>query len=248
MIELGGLTIGMGMREIVLGVVVLISLYLGVTVLRLFFVGGREQPVAVPEPAPVEDEDDALSGIWPSATPVVQAAPVVPEPDVPAPTPSRLESVKHLFKRRNREDVRREPDLPKPLETKTMEADDDGSGVTSSVIDFARELAFSNLQKDVQRLQREATTLREELAAVKGEMAQLKSSRSTSPLYNEAMTMAQRGMEAVSIADRCGISMGEAQLVAALARDKPMPDATTSGINEEDEDEFYTERGYRHYA
>ena len=40
-----------------------------------------------------------------------------------------------------------------------------------------------------------------------------------SPLYNEAMVLAQKGVDAAGIAGQCGISIGEAELVAALSRD-----------------------------
>ncbi|MBI5861696.1 MAG: DUF2802 domain-containing protein [Rhodocyclales bacterium] len=84
--------------------------------------------------------------------------------------------------------------------------------------DFSRELARSSLEIEVQSLRREMHRLRTDMTQLTAEVQQLKTARSVSPLYSEAMTMAQQGVTAASISDRCGISLGEAELVAALAR------------------------------
>lgn len=84
--------------------------------------------------------------------------------------------------------------------------------------EFARELAKSNIEVELERLRRESAYQRDELARLAEEVSQLKASRNVSPLYNEAMALAQQGMSAAGIAGRCGISIGEAELVASLAR------------------------------
>ncbi|MCX7170695.1 MAG: DUF2802 domain-containing protein [Proteobacteria bacterium] len=58
------------------------------------------------------------------------------------------------------------------------------------------------------------------MTGLKENMAQLKAARRVSPQYNEAMQLAQRGMAARDIADECGISLGEAELVLSLSRNK----------------------------
>jgi hypothetical protein len=83
---------------------------------------------------------------------------------------------------------------------------------------FAEELARSNVEVELERLRRESANQREELARLAEELSRLKATRNVSPLYDEAMTLAQQGMPAVGIAGHCGISIGEAELVAALAR------------------------------
>jgi hypothetical protein len=50
------------------------------------------------------------------------------------------------------------------------------------------------------------------------DVRQLKLAHNTSPMYAEAMTLAQQGVSAANIADRCGISLGEAELVVSLAQ------------------------------
>lgn len=82
---------------------------------------------------------------------------------------------------------------------------------------FAAELAKSAVEAELDRLRRESAQQREELARLAEELARLKAARNVSPLYSEAMTLAQQGMPAIGIADHCGISIGEAELVAALA-------------------------------
>lgn len=93
--------------------------------------------------------------------------------------------------------------------------------------DFAGQLQRSHVEVDVQQLRRESAALREELARMREEMASLKAAQNVSPLYSAAMSLAQNGVTADGIAGQCGISLAEAQLVAALARgetqDEPYP-------------------------
>lgn len=83
---------------------------------------------------------------------------------------------------------------------------------------FAHELAQSSLDLDVRRMRREMDAMRAELASMAEAMRQLKATRNVAPIYSEAMTLAQHGEAPAGIAAQCGISVGEAELVAALAR------------------------------
>jgi len=83
---------------------------------------------------------------------------------------------------------------------------------------FSEELARSSVDAELDNLRREGAHLREELARLTEEVSRLKAARNVSPLYNEATALAQQGMPAAGIAGHCGISVGEAELVAALAR------------------------------
>ncbi len=69
-------------------------------------------------------------------------------------------------------------------------------------------------------LETEVQQLRQEVAELKSALEQIKASRCVSPQYNEAMLLAQRGVNAQVIADQCAISIGEAELVAALSRNR----------------------------
>lgn len=78
---------------------------------------------------------------------------------------------------------------------------------------FGEQLFRSSVEAELEQL-------RGEVAGLKETIAQLKAARRVSPQYNEAMSLAQRGMDKQIIADECGISIGEAELVLALSRNK----------------------------
>jgi len=78
---------------------------------------------------------------------------------------------------------------------------------------FGEHLLRAGIEAELQQL-------RGEVAALSDELAKLKAARRVSPQYNEAMLLAQRGMTAQSIAGQCSISVGEAELVMALSRNK----------------------------
>ena len=64
-------------------------------------------------------------------------------------------------------------------------------------------------------------------------------------MYSEAMVLARQGMAANGIAGHCGISIGEAELVAALARGTSEFERHEQG---EDRDERNTESGNRFHG
>lgn len=78
---------------------------------------------------------------------------------------------------------------------------------------FAARLAQTELEGEVKQLRAEVTALREELA-------ELKVTSRVSPLYADAAALAKRGFDARGVADECGISVAEAELVLALSRDE----------------------------
>jgi hypothetical protein len=106
--------------------------------------------------------------------------------------------------------------------------------------DFSRELAQSSLGLEVQHLRREVERLRAEMTCLAEEVRHMKASRNVSPVYGEAMTLAQQGELPAGIAAQCGISVGEAELVAALARSEPGFDLHEK---ENDPDDRYTDPG-----
>ncbi|MFB1031588.1 MAG: DUF2802 domain-containing protein, partial [Thauera sp.] len=67
-------------------------------------------------------------------------------------------------------------------------------------------------QSEIDRLVEDITALREELDAQAASVA-------SSPEYSEAMVLAAQGLNAEMIAERCGITLAEAELVLALGRD-----------------------------
>jgi len=80
-------------------------------------------------------------------------------------------------------------------------------------LSFGEQLFRSGVEAELQRM-------RKDIAELKEALAQVNASRRVSPQYNEAMQLAQRGMNAQIIADECAISIGEAELVVALSRNR----------------------------
>ncbi|MBL8489014.1 MAG: DUF2802 domain-containing protein [Rhodocyclaceae bacterium] len=106
---------------------------------------------------------------------------------------------------------------------------------TESPTDFAAELTRSSLDADLRQLREDLRRLGETVERQAGEIAdlttRLQSAQSVSPLYGEAMALARKGLDPAGIAGRCGISIGEAELVASLSRGVPLDEE----LKEEDE-------------
>lgn len=67
-------------------------------------------------------------------------------------------------------------------------------------------------------VQAELDQLREEITQLKNEVALLKVIQGTAPQYNDAVQLAKADTSPTAIADECGISVAEAELVLALVR------------------------------
>ena len=98
------------------------------------------------------------------------------------------------------------------------------------------ELEIQQLRRDIGQLRTEQEFLRSELVAMRLDMNEIQGTlaraevqalqpqapqqyvRPVSPQHSEAMLLAGRGVTAAQIADHCGISVAEAELVCALAR------------------------------
>lgn len=92
---------------------------------------------------------------------------------------------------------------------------------SQDALSFSEQLQRTSIEAGLKRLELEVARLHEELQVTQEEVQRLRSERSAqnvAPHYNEAINLAQRGLSAVGIASRCGLSIGEADLVAALAR------------------------------
>lgn len=74
------------------------------------------------------------------------------------------------------------------------------------------------LQTEMLGVRAQLDSLQAGLEALRAEVEQIKAARAVSPQYNDALSMAQKGMRPEDIAETCGISIGEAELVCALAR------------------------------
>jgi len=121
-----------------------------------------------------------------------------------------------------------------------IDAGEPSFGAAPPAPEFSEQLARSGIEAELQSLRRESAALREDMARLADEVSRLKATRNVSPLYNEAMVLAQQGMPAAGIAGHCGISIGEAELVAALARGESEFERHQRG---EDHDERNTDSG-----
>ena len=92
-------------------------------------------------------------------------------------------------------------------------------------------LEIQQLRRDVAQLRGEQDFLRSEMVALRLDMNEMQAVRERvqpqpqpqyvrpeSPQHSEAMLLAGRGLAAAQIAEHCGISVAEAELVCALAR------------------------------
>ena len=92
--------------------------------------------------------------------------------------------------------------------------------------DFAHALEIRQLRRDVSQLREvqdaQRNAIAELRAIIDGQAAALAAARaaqSISPMYSEALGLAKRGMSADVIAERCSISVAEAELVQSLAQE-----------------------------
>ena len=89
---------------------------------------------------------------------------------------------------------------------------------------LAQEAFMRGVERELAQMRDELDTLRGEFAALREELrhelGQIKASQAVSPLYSDAMQMAVTGYGAEIIAERCGISRAEAELVTSLVKNR----------------------------
>jgi hypothetical protein len=74
-------------------------------------------------------------------------------------------------------------------------------------------------EREIQALELDITRLHERLNQLQGDVEQLKSERENAARpYNDAVKMAEGGVDADKLAASCGISRGEAELIIAVNR------------------------------
>ncbi|OIP08228.1 MAG: hypothetical protein AUK49_12415 [Betaproteobacteria bacterium CG2_30_68_42] len=74
----------------------------------------------------------------------------------------------------------------------------------------------AEVEDEIEALRAEAARLREEVSA-------LRVARGAAPQYGEAMALAHSGLDAEAIAERCGISVAEAELVRSIGARRNSP-------------------------
>jgi hypothetical protein len=126
-----------------------------------------------------------------------------------------------LLRRRRRTTTSAAPDTQIPPVLHVVDAPPAAEASTSV---FAEHLAWTRLDAEVKELRAELAAARNELAAVRSELAgvqaelaESKAARRVSPLYADAVALARRGYDARGIAEECGISVAEAELVLSMS-------------------------------
>jgi len=85
-----------------------------------------------------------------------------------------------------------------------------------ALADPAPLAAIARLIEELETLRAEVQGLRDEIVDLRGQIV----APPASAQYSEAMALAQRGADPDQIAEQCGISRGEAELVLALQQQK----------------------------
>jgi hypothetical protein len=200
----------LGWRDAIMAAVFVSAVYMLLTVLRLLQVR-RHAPsrdAAISKQEPLRDEPllgDAVT-VAPEFLALLPASSRKPAPSSTVRNVPQLQKVIEPVVYARRP----EPELVKPQQHSAVDAE------------------LQVLRGDLARLSNRVAEAREEIEL-------LKASRNVSPLYSEAMGLAQQGHDARSIAGRCGISIGEAELVAALSR-KEQGFAADEKVEDESED------------
>lgn len=222
---------GLDWRAVVVLCIVVVTIYFVVMVLRFLQLPRHDRDVDVyrtqdlraPEMRTPPPEFDArpgtaLAGIWESPAeprldglfaPAPLRAPVADAAESISPPPAAAAP------------------QPIPLRAAAAFASEPAAG------EFGQQLTQKTLESEVRQLRDQLAESRAEILRMREEMARLSAAQKVSPLYNEAMGMAIRGVDAAGIAGRCGISIAEAELVVALSR---RPDADANGAIDAEQD------------
>lgn len=96
----------------------------------------------------------------------------------------------------------------------------------ASSFGFDALLEVRQMHHTIDELRTEMAAQRKEIDELKKMLSEVRAASQVSPLYGEAVALAHRGYDAMAIAERCGISVAEAELVRSLSKDtgKQEPD------------------------
>lgn len=93
-----------------------------------------------------------------------------------------------------------------------------------SPVPFDALLEMRQTRHHVDALAQEIESLKQELVQLRQELTDMRAASRVSPQYGEAVSLARRGLDAQAIAERCGISVSEAELVRSLLSLSPSGD------------------------
>lgn len=203
----------MSARTLVIALIIALAIYLLWQVLRYLRLRNPKSkskvkgPLGFNEPHLPGDEDDSDAHVSLS----MPTVPVDdPDDDFTRFAPDALDdermtsSIQHAVERRG----------PRPP------AEPDASS-----FGFDALLEMRQMRHLVDTLRARMDTQHEEIERLRNAVEALQASQRIAPLYSEAVALARRGHDAQSIAERCGISVSEAELVRALAANPEEPSA-----------------------
>ena len=193
----------MDLRTVLIVLVVVLCIYLAWLVLRW----RRTQSSPSSAKAPHDDHAHVFQD--------VDRFGAVPVGETPAVLPDDDDSVVSLSSRSSEYALAQEDAVvrtPRPTEP-------DASGFGFDALLEVRQMRHlvDDVRAQHSRLAEDVVRLREELSA-------LRAASRVAPAYAEAVSMVQRGLDAQSIAERCGISVAEAELVRALSEQRGSED------------------------
>ncbi|MCL2656742.1 MAG: DUF2802 domain-containing protein [Betaproteobacteria bacterium] len=172
----------MGVREIVIGAIVLLGGYITYVLVRVALLsreGKRPVIESVPEYQTILG-GGATSHAAPVSRPELES---VPEPE-------------------------EEDEGEEPVRNPAADVRDS----------FDARVEVARLRFQIEALENSLAQQKQDLETLRGELDTLRNARAVAPQYGEAVALAQRGLDTNAIAERCGISVSEAELVAALSR------------------------------
>lgn len=188
-LELGG--VALGLREAVIALIVIVALYIVFVLLRMRHLNARRDPVRRETPATVPEP---VVKSAPAAGAVDEEIPVLREPEIPLPEPTRID----------------------PAEARLAQAwEKAASGAADSVMQQSLGDELAQLRDEVDAMRGELAALRQDM---QDELAHLRAAQTVSPIYGDAMQLALAGYDPAMIAERCGIARAEAELVVSLAK------------------------------
>lgn len=126
----------------------------------------------------------------------------------------------------------RQPAPPQAEDDESDAADDDFDYApelrpqSAAVTDddaFRRSFEWQHLHRELERLQQRCAEQDRTIAGLRADVEDLRerlapAPAGVSPEYDAALAYARRGVEAAAIAERCGITLAEAELVRAMAQ------------------------------
>ncbi|MFA9439767.1 DUF2802 domain-containing protein [Uliginosibacterium sp. sgz301328] len=212
----------MGVREIVIGLIALLAIYLLVLGWRWQRVSARARRG---RRGPIEATRPEVSALSRPREPVIDIVDAIEDDEEDNDAVVRLSAPRSSLDAFYREPAQ-PPAQPAPapaVRPAIAPVNAPAAAPVAGGFEAALELRQLRQMLDAQRVENDA--LRDDLETLRAEVGQLRQRLENmprtpvhvAPQYGEAVGLARSGLDSLTIAERCGISVSEAQLVRALA-------------------------------